>query len=651
MSINGFLKLARSFPEVLNQDVLIKLSTFLLYAPRFKNDILLAQASNWPTTDPPMFLPQSILHLLSNLCEIDTESIHTLWSYLKETVWGYNEKAKAVDERFKLFGKDLGYRSLYPPVNYCTDSLCDRPKKDLKLQKADQTQGVLYTLDGVRPVWVIRFQCEGCQTAYYHNYSVKNGMRNYYDGAIPEIIQVGEHQFVELKVLHMWRADTNISWKSFTNCARTYEVALAGPGSNGLPSNWKFQAALKGDHIQDGFTILSLLEDHRERISTLIVPHTGEQTDRFTQAIKARNARIKLYGQKEISHRCKKCTRIYAAKDGEPALFVWVAVMDGITLGHNCCAVHNCQIPLTTSRDRYCAIHRNLSSICAIKECNRPVLEGKRTCQHPDHREVERMYILRGQSRVQLQDKLKRQRVSHLNDGIAEEIEVGELIDGDVEEEEFEVDEQDPNLVHGVNDGVSDPRGASPPLTGGLTKKRISAQFGRRRTHNEQILVAPCGMILARETFYGAEAIATCAEFVKRTFSINHQKPNHLFFDNNCSLSKHVKGDPFFKDMGLTVDVFHFNCKHSVKDKYCQSNCNPVDYAELLDENGKGWYFNSSIAEQTNVWLGGFHSILREMRVDRYNFFLDTMILLRNAMTRDKLQKDGHFITETGYVC
>lgn len=50
------------------------------------------------------------------------------------------------------------------------------------------------------------------------------------------------------------------------------------------------------------------------------------------------------------------------------------------------------------------------------------------------------------------------------------------------------------------------------------------------------------------------------------------------------------------------------------------------------------------------MWLGGFHSILREMKVDRYNFFLDQMILLRNVLTRDKLQKDGHFLTQTGYI-
>jgi len=127
-----------------------------------------------------MFLPESIMILLSNLCEIDEESTHALWTYLKDTVWEYADKAKTVNKRFKLFGRGLGYgkfyvlvqsiitrlvylvASLYPPVNYCTNDICDRRTKCLKLQKTDQTHGILYTLDkGIRPVWVIRFQCEG----------------------------------------------------------------------------------------------------------------------------------------------------------------------------------------------------------------------------------------------------------------------------------------------------------------------------------------------------------------------------------------------------------------------------------------------------------------------------------------------------------
>ena len=82
-------------------------------------------------------------------------------------------------------------------------------------------------------------------------------------------------------------------------------------------------------------------------------------------------------------------------------------------------------------------------------------------------------------------------------------------------------------------------------------------------------------------------------------------------------------------------------CKHAESDVFCQQNCNPVDFPELAGEERKGQYFNSSIAEQTNVWLGGYHAICREMLPDKYDFFLDEMILQRNRMTRDKLQKDG----------
>lgn len=117
--------------------------------------------------------------------------------------------------------------------------------------------------------------------------------------------------------------------------------------------------------------------------------------------------------------------------------------------------------------------------------------------------------------------------------------------------------------------------------------------------------------------------------------------PNHFAFDNNCQLLKHVQaqGDHAFDNVGLTVDVFHFKCKHSTKDNFCQENCNPAAYPELKGENGEAWYFNTSIAEQTNVWLGGFHSIVREMTAIKYAFFLDEMIVQRNKKTKARLEK------------
>lgn len=57
--------------------------------------------------------------------------------------------------------------------------------------------------------------------------------------------------------------------------------------------------------------------------------------------------------------------------------------------------------------------------------------------------------------------------------------------------------------------------------------------------------------------------------------------------------------------------------------------------------NGDKWVFNSSIAEQTNVWLGGYHAIVWEMTAVQCNFFLDLMIRKRNEVTIKRLEEAG----------
>ncbi|KAF8152634.1 hypothetical protein B0H34DRAFT_784636 [Crassisporium funariophilum] len=174
-----------------------------------------------------------------------------------------------------------------------------------------------------------------------------------------------------------------------------------------------------------------------------------------------------------------------------------------------------------------------------------------------------------------------------------------------------------------------------------LRTQTVCSQFGRRRTHNEQLFVAPCGMIVARETFYHAEALYSVIEMIKQTYHLPGTMPEHIFFDNNCSIAKIVKNNLVFKNVGLTVDVYHFNCKHSVQDQSCWENCNPAAYPKLLGENGKAWYFNLSVAEQTNAWLGGYKSICCKMTAHHFNFFLDKMIYHRNIITKKKLEKEG----------
>ena len=308
---------------------------------------------------------------------------------------------------------------------------------------------------------------------------------------------------------------------------------------------------------------------------------------------------------------------------------VSVVVIDGVTVGHPCCGVAKCKIPLENNHHRFCPTHKQQNDVCSVVGCNNPVaVAGRKTCTIPEHQEAEEYHNTRGQARFQLKKRLEKARIVNPDDAVGiEAASVSELLGDDDHED---------------------------------VKTKISAKFGRSRTHNEQLFVTPCGIIVARETFYHAEAlysVIVCGsllflskstnniqiiqEMIKRTYRIPGTMPEHIFFDNNCKIAAIVANDPVFKNVGLTVDVFHFKCKHSKQDIFCQNNCNPAAYPELLGEGNKHWYFNSSIAEQTNAWLGGYQAICREMRVDRYNFFLDEMVRRRNLMTIEKLQKEG----------
>lgn len=204
--------------------------------------------------------------------------------------------------------------------------------------------------------------------------------------------------------------------------------------------------------------------------------------------------------------------------------------------------------------------------------------------------------------------------------------------------------------------------------------------MSRRWTHNEQLFVRCCGVILSRATMYASEGVSgvkVCTQgttgnnsettnshyyqdFLKCTFPFPGSLPSYIFFDNNCNLLKHLisTDDHYFDLTGLPVDVFHAHNKHHETDIFCNTHCNPAMFSELIDKDGK-WALNSSAAEQANAWFGGFQSIVREMpepRCDslpppvfthhlhehRYNFYLDEMIAIRNRFTVNLLHRQGH---------
>ena len=152
----------------------------------------------------------------------------------------------------------------------------------------------------------------------------------------------------------------------------------------------------------------------------------------------------------------------------------------------------------------------------------------------------------------------------------------------------------------------------------GNTKPR--ARFGRRRTHNEQLVVATCGVILGRATMFGSEGIdgvrvslgSVCLAiiliyswqlFLRALFPTEASVPPVLFYDSACILKRHLNniGDTYFDNCAMPVDPFHAKTKHKETDMFCGQYCNAARFPDLV-KNGK-WRFNSSAAEMTNAWF------------------------------------------------
>lgn len=140
--------------------------------------------------------------------------------------------------------------------------------------------------------------------------------------------------------------------------------------------------------------------------------------------------------------------------------------MDGICIGHACCSFKDedglpCRNRLSTSRDRYCPPHTSNILLCAVRDCGSARAPRFQTCNDPEHRALENALPTPGSSMMQL---LARRE--------------------------------------GSKTAKSKPRKRS------TQQQKVKAVFRRTFTHNEQLLVRPCGIIVSRCTMYQAEAVS-----------------------------------------------------------------------------------------------------------------------------------------------
>ncbi|KDQ13593.1 hypothetical protein BOTBODRAFT_146187 [Botryobasidium botryosum FD-172 SS1] len=642
-------------------------------------------------------------------------------SYKREREIDLNNHRRDTDiELFGRYGEqfELGYRQLYPPMRACMNEACPRlflgSRTRALLSQPKKYKATLYTLDsGAIPIFSASLRCPSCNTSYHLNYSIGAGAstRAYYGSYVPDILQVAEHFFVETKVLSYYGASAVFSHTSSTNFARIYNRELSCLDRD-LPR-------VRPEHVLDGFYLHSLLMYYsREKLNRILeLPNTGLQSLRLQAALEARNREMEGTGQDEYAHVCTGCT-LFDDTDSGQITRVQAVVTDGVTVGHPICAVKGCKSTPFNLRDKFCAAHVSAELTCCIIGCNAAKEAGFRSCGDILHRQLDLKKKEANTAMFTLRHRLARLKVSHIEDSLvtpdgnatttendplpgilltpaaaddtggsplsivgastasgiptnstpANEAPASAANAADATKN----DNQMPGLIHGDDDDDDDDDDNSDSDTFdvedegvfkvGDKEVKLKAQFGRRYSHNEQLFVRPCGVIIGRTTMFNSEGIKEVVDFAKRTFPTPESLPQYIIYDNACNVRAHLdtaraaRDRAYFEDnqSNWVVDVFHFENKHKKTDIYCQEHCNPVLYADLCTAESK-WTFNSSIAEQTNVWFGGYHSLCQGMHRYRYNFFLDEMIRRRNQwiveeLARKRLQPFHRSLISLGFA-
>lgn len=116
-------------------------------------------------------------------------------------------------------------------------------------------------------------------------------------------------------------------------------------------------------------------------------------------------------------------------------------------------------------------------------------MPGHRTCNDPQHRSLEIVCAETNSAMFQLCKRLAKSHRTVVQDTL----ETNPDLDPDMADE----------IMVEVDEEPDDCTSKSP--TG---NRKLRAFFGRRKTHNEQFMMRPCGVIISRCTFFASEAIS-----------------------------------------------------------------------------------------------------------------------------------------------
>lgn len=289
---------------------------------------------------------------------------------------------------------------------------------------------------------------------------------------------------------------------SARNCAQIYNSSFANDKlQHLLPTQWR-RLKLDTELVWNSLFLYWLLEDCAENGLVLeLDENASSQTLRISKGLKGRNDRFAGTGQPEWNHACDLCCWLSRDENGgelrcqcrSPGLLAYrflvlgavrSVVVDGVTVGRPCCGVQDCPKPLPSVKSRFCRDHEGLNNQCCVSTCAENIEPGFQTCSNPAHRKLEIWVHEQNKAMFQLKRRLARAGVPGDGDGSSSQID--DDFDDDYEIDIFEIQ----------CDGKAEVGNAGP----------VKARFGRRRTHNEELVVYSCGVIGGRVTFYGSEA-------------------------------------------------------------------------------------------------------------------------------------------------
>ncbi|EGG02774.1 uncharacterized protein MELLADRAFT_90672 [Melampsora larici-populina 98AG31] len=385
--------------------------------------------------------------------------------------------------------------------------------------------GYLYDTDGTHAVQTVILCCSNdtCGISYRPSYYTSHGFRIYDSQAMgreTDYLHIHCHYYMTARLAYISVTYSptivSISSVSHFNLVNWYnQLFVEDAAVAQFVPNQKFTPYMSDEVCRDGLIIHSLMKHADRRGTHLAVVSSGNNSMWFDSAIKDHLERLSVEGTTYRDHYCSSCVRIITQVDPETGEInyrsIRAVVTDGLTIGHYRCSASSQQLqeiakslghpapegPCTNDLDninnRFCPEHFVLlGGKCQAQPCPNAAIGNTGTCNDKDHIDAWANFNEKIKSNFSLTSILNRPGSS---------LRADPTVHLDADTAEF----QD---LAGLQQADESQRAHKAARDGGESKSSGKYLLSRMRTHNDQLVVGTCGIVLGRKTFYNAESVS-----------------------------------------------------------------------------------------------------------------------------------------------